>query len=161
MWILTASLIAIGNITPESHNAMSTTKTISADLAGINGRRRTRTLTDREIMQAALGVFRGDDFVFLHGGHVANAYKFRAYATAALIYRASDGTVRVVIRESSAKKGSTGFGDFLRGDKLLTNIPAGNAVELRDVCEVLFGQAWNDGTPDEAIIDWIEERQTD
>lgn len=72
----------------------------------VNGRRRVRTLEMRELFDA-------DPPDMLHGGHVANAYGYPAFATAALIVE-FDGYRHVLLRLANAKKGCSGFGSMAR-----------------------------------------------
>lgn len=74
-----------------------------------NGRRRDRLLTCRDIVLAALDLANGEH-VFLHGGHVAKSYRYKAVATIAVVWRDDQGSARAIVRVGSASKGSTGFG---------------------------------------------------
>jgi hypothetical protein len=81
----------------------------------INGRRTTRLLTHTEIMREAEKLLAPNPpgHQFLHGGHVANAYGYSAYATGAAIWRTKrQRTVWCVVRKVSATSGATGFGRF-------------------------------------------------
>lgn len=75
-----------------------------------NGNRQCRLLSLEDIVEAAEEAKPGSP-VFLHGGHVANSYRYPAEATAAVVYRHKrDRMARVQIIVANAKKGSTGFG---------------------------------------------------
>jgi hypothetical protein len=66
-------------------------------------------MTIEQINRAAEELLSGQH-VFLHAGHVPNSYGYDAYATAAVVWRDSDGVAWTYIITTSAKKGSTGFG---------------------------------------------------
>lgn len=139
---------------------MSNVEKIKARLSQVNGKRRTRTLKLRGIAQAAYDLHTtGGTHEFRHGGHVANSYKYPATATAWLVYRDSAGDVRVIIREVSATKGSTGFGDRLRGDRLTDNSPAGEIITLGNAVELLYGMDFADDCPVGIVEDWLRDNE--
>ena len=81
-------------------------------LAEVNGRRRRRLLSVESITIAAAELQPGEH-AFIHGGHVANSYGYRAIATGAVVWiPAGAERARCVVREVSATKGATGFGRF-------------------------------------------------
>ena len=76
----------------------------------VNGRRRARTLSLADIVEAADQLKPGEH-VFLHGGHVANSYRYPAVATGAVVFiPAGRVSARVLLQVVSASKGATGFG---------------------------------------------------
>jgi len=75
----------------------------------VNGRRRTRVVELDDVLDAISCAAHGSSIEYIHGGHVANAYKYPAVATAVLVVR-QGSFVAIHIRESNARKGSTGFG---------------------------------------------------
>lgn len=77
-------------------------------LPEINGRRRERLLSESDIIRAGRRLQNGQ-YTFLHGGHVANAYKYPAYATGAAVWR-HRGRCYCELKTVSATRGSTGFG---------------------------------------------------
>ncbi len=85
---------------------------ITAIVATANGQRRSRLLTADEIADDIARVIEAPGHYVMehtHGGHVANAYGYAAYATGSLVLR--DGNVvRIAVTTVSASKGSTGFG---------------------------------------------------
>lgn len=81
---------------------------IRSRLAVVNGRRRIRLLDIDDIKGAAKDLLEGEH-EFLHAGHVANAYKYPATATGAVVWRDAGGCW-AIIREVNARKGCTGFG---------------------------------------------------
>jgi hypothetical protein len=79
-------------------------------LKSVNGRRRERTLGAGTIITAAADL-RPGEHVFLHGGHVANNYGYRAVATGAVVFKLPrKRRARVIVALVNATKGSTGFG---------------------------------------------------
>ena len=88
---------------------MATSKLQQA-LNQANGKRRTRLLDLDDVVRAASRLQPGQH-VFLHGGHVANAYGYPSRATGAVVWipagkRAAFATIAVV----NAQRGCTGFG---------------------------------------------------
>ena len=88
---------------------MAATKLQQA-LDQVNGRRRQRLLDLSDLVEVA-SQLRPGQHRFLHGGHVANAYKYPAHATGAVVWiptgkRAAFATVKIV----NASKGASGFG---------------------------------------------------
>jgi len=79
-------------------------------LSKVNGKRRERLLGLGNIVGAAAGLKPGQH-VFLHGGHVANAYGYPAVATGAVVWiPKGKRSALVAVRLVNAKRGSTGFG---------------------------------------------------
>ena len=88
-----------------------TDRTIVRQMLDIaNGKRRTRLLEFSDIKDAAENLKDGEH-VFLHGGHVANAYKYPSHATGAVVWR-QGVWICAQIRKVNGSKGSTGFGRF-------------------------------------------------
>jgi len=88
---------------------MATSKLQQA-LNQANGRRRTRLIDLDDIVWAASRL-RPGQHVFLHGGHVANAYSYPASATGAVVWipagkRSAFASIKLV----DAQRGCTGFG---------------------------------------------------
>ena len=71
-----------------------------------NGRRRTRIADHFGILT--------DTALCYHAGHVSNSYGYRATATAIAVVPDSEGNFFAHVREVSATKGSSGFGNLLR-----------------------------------------------
>ena len=139
---------------------MSNVEKIKTRLSQVNGKRRVRTLDLRGIAQAAYDLHTsGGTHKYRHGGHVANSYKYPATATAWLVYRDSEGDVRVIIREVGATKGSTGFGDWMRGDRLTSNSPAGETITLGNAVELLYGMDFADDCPAGIVEDWLRDNE--
>ena len=102
--------------------------TLENALAEANGRRQVRTLSIDEIVDAAKDL-RPGEHTFLHGGHVANSYKYPAVATIAVVYRRKGERLsRAIISVGSATKGSTGFG---RRDQWTPPAKSANEVVVR------------------------------
>jgi hypothetical protein len=74
-------------------------------LKQVNGRRRTRVLTEHDIEWIISEAIR-DDYSFASGGEVANAYKYPAVQTTAIAALRSDGDIAFAVGTSNAKKGS-------------------------------------------------------
>lgn len=91
----------------------STTEAITATLAGANGRRRERTLSYSEAIQAIREALR-DGYGYANGGTVANSYGYAASQTQVGAISANDAVV-VTICQSSASKGSALLLPFRRG----------------------------------------------
>lgn len=102
---------------------MTTTTTLKvwqAELKEVNGRRRTRTLTETEIVEAAAELSDGE-YEIVRGGTVANSYGYAAYQTVALVWR-DLGRTYAAVRLAGASRGSTGFGDVaIRNGKSKTS----------------------------------------
>jgi len=82
-----------------------TYKGIIEALKHINGRRRSRILTERDIEVIISEAIR-DDYSFASGGEVANAYGYPAIQTTAIAALRSDGDIAFAVGTSNAKKGS-------------------------------------------------------
>jgi hypothetical protein len=79
-------------------------------LGQINGRRRTRLLDLGDIAGTARSLKPGQH-ALLHGGHVANAYKYPAFATGAAVWKpVGKRTAYVIVKTVSASAGHSGFG---------------------------------------------------
>ena len=88
---------------------MATSKLQQA-LNQANGSRRTRLLDLDDIVRAASQLQPGQH-VFLHGGHVANAYGYPARATGAAVWiPAGKRAAFAAIKTVNAQRGCTGFG---------------------------------------------------
>ena len=88
---------------------MAATKLQQA-LSEVNGKRRERLLGLDNIVGAAAGLKPGQH-IFLHGGHVANAYGYASAATGAVVWiPKGKRTALVAVRLVNATRGSTGFG---------------------------------------------------
>lgn len=123
-----------------------------------NGRRRVRTLGEKDCCRACLDVLLEEStYVFYHGGHVANSYKYPAYATAFLVRQCSDGVVRFIVKEVSAKKGSTGMGEHIRGNKLTASCD-GTIITLGEVVLGLTQQEFAENTPKYILLDFLVEK---
>ena len=83
---------------------------LSEALRQANGRRRERLLTLNEVVAASIDL-RPGQHIFLHGGHVASAYRYPAVATGAVVWIPRKKRLpRAIFKVVSASKGSTGFG---------------------------------------------------
>ncbi len=81
---------------------------LEADLARANGRRRTRTLDLADCVSCARNALADADGTFwVHGGTVANAYKYPSSQTVCVAVVRSNGTVRVGVAVTSGSKGSS------------------------------------------------------
>lgn len=108
-----------------------------------NGRRRDRLIAECEVWTDVLDAI-NTGASYRHGGHVANAYKYRAVATV-LLLRAYDGQLHWYASEANAKKGSTGIGRVAaaleswtnwHGEAEIVNVPSrGDCLVAADVHE--------------------------
>jgi hypothetical protein len=96
-------------------------------LAQANGSRRTRLLGLDDIVSEAARL-RPGQHIFLHGGHVANAYGYPAYATGAVVWK-SPGKRHAccLVDVVPASRGSTGFG---RQDSWAPPEDAGDVIRI-------------------------------
>lgn len=85
-------------------------------LKAANGRRRERTIELEQMERAAADLTDGE-FELLLGGTVANSYGYAAKQTAVLVFRIH-GFALAIIRVANAKKGCSGFGDIIHGNRL-------------------------------------------
>lgn len=84
----------------------TTLDALRASLDRANGRRRERTLTLHDVLRCVQRA-REDGWHAVGGGTVANAYSYPAEQTACLVAVRTDGTVRVAIGTTGAKKGNS------------------------------------------------------
>lgn len=85
----------------------------------VNYRRRVRRIDETDVLEV-LAEARRDDYGWMRGGVVANAYKYPAYTAAAAAIRLSEETFAVRVGSCDAHKGSspvTWFGPQSRRDK--------------------------------------------
>ena len=120
--------------TSDAVEIVNSLREVAEAFEAANGRRRVRT-TD------AYGILKNEAYTW-HAGHVANSYKFPAYATAFCILPDSTGQMYCHVKEVSARKGTSGFGDLLvnrsngphivaSDEKIRTGIPVPSADEAQ------------------------------
>lgn len=105
------------------------TQDIENQLEVVNGQRQTRLLYLAHVRWCIRKVIESETdpaVEFIHGGHVANAYKYPAVATACLALRVGR-VVAIQIKEVNARKGCTGFGSIKR-----YSAKSNGAQEIRD-----------------------------
>ena len=83
---------------------MKAIERIKKALEAANGSRQARLLTIDMIM-SCLRRAKRNGFEKIHGGHVANNYKYQASATAAFAIRRNDGKILLVIGVANASPG--------------------------------------------------------
>lgn len=114
---------------------------VSKKLDEANGKRRTRTLGHNRTL------IDGDVPEIYLGGHVANAYGYAAVQTVMAIVEV-DGLHYAQVIVANAKRGSTGFGNWIRGGKL-TKSSVNAVVESWQRVP-----SWSDAS---VAADWFEE----
>ena len=128
-------------------------------LERVNGKRRERLLDHKDLMRAAAKLKPGQH-VFLHGGHVANAYRFPAYATGAVVFvPKGKRTAYVFLDVVSAKKGATGFGTekYWKPDRHAAKPVKVTQLDKAKHCVDKLRGTFDPDTPWEVIRDyWLE-----
>jgi uncharacterized protein (TIGR02996 family) len=70
-------------------------------LERVNGRRRTRTLNMRDVMECVVKAARDEEGWHFVGGTVANAYNYPSRSTVCVAARRTDGKVRMDVAETT------------------------------------------------------------
>ena len=98
-----------------------------------NGTRQIRRVEHWQVVRALEQLVEDGDKAFLAGGNVANSYPGNARQTVVCLFR-HEGFLLGLIREASAGRGATGFGDVLRGDQWIGGrIPLHLAMPMEEL----------------------------
>lgn len=94
-------------------------------LAKANGKRRTRILSESDVVDCILSAAQedGNGYSWDAGTTVANAYRYPAIRTVCVAARRSDGSVKVGIATGNAQKGSSPISPVVPGARRDSTLP--------------------------------------